>query len=117
MTTLMKKNDWSSIETIEDLQREQRRLKARIRVQEKDLRARVQQVPGELFYAGVNAVVPAFLSGKITSTALNFGKNLVDKLFAKKEGEEDNSKLVNSVKQMGLLTVVRFAFNAFMKKK
>ncbi len=112
-----KKNNLAAIDTIEDLQREQRRLKAHIRVQEKELRARVQQVPGELFYAGVNAVVPAILSGRITSSALSLGRNLVNRVFAKKEGEGDNSKLVNSVKQVGLLTVLRFAYNAFMRKK
>jgi len=113
-----KKSNWSSINTIEDLQREQRLLKARIRLQEKELRQRVKQVPGELFYAGVNSVVPAMLSGKITATALNFGKNLINKAFVKKEdGEETNSKLFSAAKQMGLLALLKVGFNAFMNKK
>ncbi|HEY4149600.1 MAG TPA: hypothetical protein VGM41_11750 [Chitinophagaceae bacterium] len=105
------------INTVEDLQREQRRLKGRIRVQEKELRQRVKQVPGELFYAGVNSVIPAMLSGKITNTALNFGKNFINKVFVKKDGEEANSKLFNSARQIGLLALLKIGFNAFMNRK
>jgi hypothetical protein len=111
------KNKLGPINTVEDIQLEKRRLKARIRAQEKDLRARVPQLPGELLFAGVNSFVPAVLSGKITTTALTFGKNLVNRAFAKKEGEGDNSKLLSSVKQMGVLTLLKVAFNAFMSKK
>lgn len=115
--TQMKKNKPGAINTVEDLQREQRRLKGRIRVQEKELRQRIKQVPGELFYASVNSVVPAILSGKITTAALNLGKNLVNKVFVKKDGGETNSKLFNTARQMGLLALLKVGFNAFMKNK
>jgi len=119
MTALNKKNDWSSIDTLEDLQREQRRLKARIRVQEKELRQRVKQLPGELAYAGVNAIVPTFLSGKVTTSVLGFIKTLVNKAFAKKEegAENGGSPLLGAAGKMGLFALLNVGFNAFMKKK
>jgi len=114
----MKKNDWSAIDTLEDLQREQRRLKARIRVQEKELRARVKELPGELVYAGINAVVPTMLSGKITTSILGFIKNLVNKAFTKKGDKEDEgSPLLGAAGKIGLFALLKVAFNAFMKKK
>jgi len=114
-----KRTDWSDIDTMEDLQREQRRLKAIIRGQEKELRGRVKQLPGELVYTGINAVVPGFLSGKITTSALDFIKNLVNKIFAKKEaGEESHgSPLLGAAGKMGLFALLKVAFNAFMRKK
>ncbi len=119
MTAPKRKTDWSNIDTLEDLQREQRRLKAIIRTQEKELRGRVKQLPGELVYAGVNAVVPTFLSGKITTSVLGFIKALVNKAFAKKEdGEkEGGSPLLGAAGKMGLFALLKVAFNAFMRKK
>ena len=112
-----KKSDWSSIDTLEDLQREQRRLKAVIRVQEKELRGRVKELPGELVYAGINAVVPSFLSGKITTSTLGFIKTFINKAFTNKEGGEDNGKLMGAVKKVGIFALAKIAFNAFMRKK
>jgi hypothetical protein len=117
MTTPKKKTDWSDIDSLEDLQREQRRLRARIRVQESELRDRVKQVPGELLAAGANAIVPRFLAGKITGTAIHFGKNLVNKLFAKKEDGQEGSPLLGAAAKMGLFALLKVGFNAFMKKK
>jgi hypothetical protein len=117
MTTLNKKRDWSDIDSLEDLQREQRRLKAHIRVQEKELRQRVKQLPGELFQAGANAIVPGFLAGKITSSAIGLGKNLVSRLFSKKEEGEKSAPLLGAAGKMGLFALLRVGFNAFMKKK
>ncbi len=112
----MKTNQHKNIRSIADLQREQRKLKGAIQLQEKELRKRVQQVPGELFYAGVNAVVPTVLSGKITSSVLNTGKELINKAFVKKEGG-DNKGLVAAAKQVGLFTILRLAYRAFVSKK
>jgi len=112
-----KRTDWSNIDSLADLQREQRRLRACIQVQEKDLRQRVKQVPGELFQAGANAIVPGFLAGKITSSAIGLGKNLVMKLFSKKEEGENGSPLLGAAGKMGLFTLLKVGFNAFMHRK
>jgi hypothetical protein len=109
-------NQNKHILSVADLQREQRLLKGQIRQQEHELRQRVQQVPGELFYAGVNAVVPTVLSGKITNSVLNTGKAFINKAFVKKDGA-DNKGLVAAAKQVGLFTILKLAYRAFVSKK
>lgn len=109
-------NHYSKIRSVADLQREQRILKSSIKSQEQELRKRIQQVPGELFYAGVNAVVPTVLSGKITSSVLNTGKAFINKAFVKKDGA-DNKGLVAAAKQVGLFTILKLAYRAFVQKK
>lgn len=116
MTAQTKKTDWSDIDSLDDLQREQRRLKAKIRLQEAQLRDRVKQVPGELLAAGANAIVPRFLAGKITGSAIGLGKTLVNKLFAKDDGRE-GSPILGAAGKIGLFTLLKVGFNAFMKKK
>ncbi len=103
------------IDSIEALQQEQIRLKLRIKEQEAALRRRVQQVPGELFSSGVNAIVPAVISGKIVSSVIGLGKNLVDKAFIKKDGKS-NSKLITAAKQAGIVGVFKLAYRAFVKR-
>ncbi len=101
-----------------DLRTEQRRLKLHIKSQELELRNRVKQLPGELFYAGANAIVPSFLSGKVTSSVLNGGRELVNTLFSKNGHKgEHKTKLLSSVTNAGLFTALRFAFKAFLGKK
>ena len=117
MTSPKKKTDWSGIDTLEDLQREQRRLKAHIHTQEAELRGRVKQVPGELVAAGANAIIPGFLSGKITTSAIGFAKNLVTKLFIKKGEDGEGSPLLGAAGKIGLFALLKFGFNAFMRKK
>jgi hypothetical protein len=117
MTSQKTKIKFANIDSIEDLQMEQRRLKLRIRIQETELRKRVKQLPGELFYAGANAVVPSFLSGKVTSSVLNTGKSLVNSLFAKNGHDDTKSKVVSGLKNVGLFSALRFAFKTFIAKR
>lgn len=98
------------------LRQEQRRLAAEIKQQELELRARVQQLPGELFYAGANAVVPAVLTGKISQTVFSAGRTLVNRLVNGKDAEKNNTALTMA-KQAGLYTLAKMAFRAFMKRK
>lgn len=100
----------------ESLQAEQRQLKATIKMQEAALRQRVKSLPGEMFYAGANAIVPAVLSGKISHSVLNAGRSLINKVVDNKSKDND-SKLVAMAKQAGLFTLLKIGFNAFMKKK
>jgi hypothetical protein len=111
------KNDLVTIVSLNDLQREQHLLKMRIKEQEQELRKRVQQVPGELFYSGINAVLPTILSGKITSSVINLGKKLVDKAFVKKDGEANNAKLITAAKQAGIYTILKIAYKAFVRSR
>ncbi len=107
----------NEIKSVIDLQREQRRLRKLIKAQEVELRQRLHQVPGELFYSGVNAVVPSFLEGKITSKVLNAGKDFINNTIKKNEVDGQNKGLITAAKQTGLFTILRIAYKAFVHKK
>ena len=113
---MKQKNELAGINSAEDLQREQRRLKLRIKLQEAELRKRIQQVPGELFFAGAKVVIPTVLSGKVTSSVFNVSRELINKAFLKNEGRH-NSKLMAAVKQVGIFAALRFVYKAFISKK
>jgi hypothetical protein len=110
-------NDSKTIRNIEDIHRQQLWLKTRIRQQEKELRGRVQQLPGELFAAGANALIPAFLSGKITSSMLQAGKKLINNTLSSGDAETGDSKLLTAVKQVGFFSVLRLAYRVFIGNK
>jgi len=102
--------------TKESLQQEQRRLKLVIKAQEKDLRQRVQKLPGELLYTSVDAVLPAMLTGKISHGILNAGRNFINKSIVKKTAG-NTSKLVTAAKQAGLFTLLKVGYNMLIKKR
>ena len=112
----MKKSSEPVIYTKESLQQEQRRLQLIIKQQEADLRQRVQKLPGELLYAGVDAVLPAALTGKISDKILNAGKNFINKSIVKKTSG-NTSRLVMAAKQAGIFTLLKIGYNVFIKKK
>jgi len=119
MTMMMRtlQNNKPKIFTVSELQQEQRRLRKLIKVQEQELRAHVHRVPGELFYSGVNAVIPSFLEGKITRTVLNAGRSFLNNTVIKKGADGENHGLITAAKQAGLFTLLRVAYKAFMRKK
>lgn len=113
---MTKKIDLSHIDNMEDLLAEQRRLKVLLRQQEIELKERVQQLPGEAVYAGLNAVVPTFLSGKITGGILGAARSLVNKFFSKESEPQSNSALFNALKQAGFFSLLKVAYRVFVKK-
>jgi len=116
-TTMMKtNNNVPQLYSKESLRLEQRRLKLEIKTQEEALRQRVQKLPGELLYASVDAVLPPVLTGKISHKILNFGRNFVNKSVVKKTSG-NTSRLVTAAKQAGIVTLIRIAYKAFIKKK
>ena len=102
--------------TKESLQQEQRRLKLIIKAQEKDLRQRVQKIPGELLYSSVDAVLPTMLTGKISHGILNAGRNFINKSIVKKTAG-NTSKLVTAAKQAGLITLLKVGYNILIRKR
>lgn len=108
-------NNKAALLTKEGLRAEQRRLAAEIKQQELELRSRVQQLPGELFYAGANAVVPAVLTGKISQTLFSAGRTLVNRLVNGKSADKNNTALTMA-KQAGLYTIAKMVFRTFMKR-
>ena len=112
----MKSNRKEIMYTRESLQQEQARLKKLIREQETALRQRVQKMPGELFYAGVDAVIPGAFTGRISNTILNAARNLINKSIVNK-GTGNTARLVAVAKQAGIFTLLKFAYNSFIRKK
>jgi len=112
----MKSNRMASIHTRESLQEEQARLKCVIKMQETELRQRVQKVPGELFYAGIDAVIPGALTGRISDMILSAGRKFINKSVVKKDAG-NTARLVAVAKQAGLFTLLKFVYNSFIRKK
>lgn len=105
------------IASMEDLVKQRQALQLRLREQENELRRRVNQVPGEMFYASVDSFIPSFLSGKVSSFALNAGKGLINNFFVRKAVEAGSLKLLKVVKPSGLVRRVGTAFKFLRKKK
>ena len=112
----MKSNKEANHYTRQTLQEEQTRLKRVIKMQETELRQRVQKVPGELFYAGIDAVIPGALTGRISNMILNAGRNFINKSVVKKDAG-NTARLVAVAKHAGLFTLLKFVYNSFIRKK
>ena len=113
----MSKKSSSYISTLEDLKKEIQISQARISTQEMELRKRFQQVPGELFYSGMDSVIPNILTGKISSFALNAGKGLINNFFVRKAATAGGLKLLNLVKPSGVLRKFQSIYKAIARKK
>ena len=113
---MMNHNRPTVIHSRESLREEQRRLMQQISGQEQELRQRVQRLPGEIFYAGADAVLPAALSGRISDRLLQFTRNFINKSVVKKSGGHA-SRLVIAAKQAGIFTIVRFLYNTVIRRR
>lgn len=105
------------IRNLAELQAARRLVKLRVKAEEKVLKDRLQELPGQLLYTGFKYVVPPILSGRITNTALDAGKSLVDLFFVKKDPGEGSAKSIisHSVKKAGLMTALKFGFRLLTK--
>ena len=105
------------IRNLAELQAARRQVKLRVKAEEKVLKDRLQELPGQLLYTGFKYVVPPILSGRITNTALDAGKSLVDLFFVKKDPVEGSAKSIisHSVKKAGLMTALKFGFRLLTK--
>lgn len=105
----------SHIKSLKDLQQEQYRVKLRVQQHEKDFAKKVQQLPAELAAAGVNNLIPPFLRGKVTNSALNGGKFLINKFFVTDEAT-GGTKLLTSAKKSGVIPLVKTVFKMLRGK-
>ncbi len=109
------KANLTHIETIDDLKTEQIALKARLRLQEAELKEHFKSVPKEALKAGVNAVMPPLLQNKANSTIFSAGKNIVGSLFAQKGTK--GSILWKGLRQAGMYFIMKQAVKLFLKNK
>ena len=106
-----------SIGSTEDLRRELLATKLRIQLKENELRARVKQVPGELFYSGVDSFIPSVLSGKVSSFALNAGRGLINNFFVRKAVTAGSYHVINALKPSGVVRRITSGVGSLLKKK
>lgn len=99
---------------LEELREGRKSVKQRVVLQEKMLKDRLQELPGQLIYTGVKSVLPPLISGKITNSVLNGGKALVDHFFVK--GGDKDKPLLKVVKNVGFLTAVRWGVRLLLKR-
>jgi len=105
------------IRNLAELQAARKQVKLKVKAEEQVLKDRLQELPGQLLYTGFKYVIPPLLSGRITNTALDAGKSLVDLFFVKKEAPPGSAKAVisNSMKKAGLMTALKFGFRLLTK--
>jgi hypothetical protein len=111
------KNPKYYIDSMEGLRQEQQNVRSRIRSRENELRKRVHQIPGELFYSGVDSVIPSFLSGKVSSFALNAGKGLINNFFVRKAARTGGTAILNVLKPSGILRKAGSVIRSVIKRK
>jgi ABC-type multidrug transport system fused ATPase/permease subunit len=108
-------NDLTHIKSVATLKQEQEIIRGRLKMYEKEFKKKLQQLPGEAAAAGANNFIPRFLRGKITDTALNGGKFLINKFFVNED--EDKKTILPAVKKPGLFTIAKNVFRMLKKKK
>lgn len=113
----MQRKSNQHIHSMEDLKKEQQAVRLRIGEQETALKNKLNQVPGELFYSGMDSMIPSFLSGRVSSFALNAGKGLINQFFVRKAISSGGSKLLNIVKPSGILRKARLVLKAIVRRK
>ena len=108
----------NSIRSLNDLKREEQALRLRIRTREEILRERLNHIPGELFYSGVDNVLPNFIKGKISSLALGAGRGVINSFFLKTAPVATGRlKVLQAVKPSGLLKKAGSAISSIFRKK
>lgn len=114
----MESQTTNSIRSLPDLRREQQALRLRIRAREEVLRERISHVPGELFYSGVDNVLPNIIKGKISSFALGAGRGLINSFFLQKAPVAVGGlKILQKVKPSGILKKAGSLVTGIWKKK
>lgn len=102
---------------MEDLKKEQYAVRLRILDQEAALRRKLNQVPGELFYSGMDSMIPSMLTGKVSSFALNAGKGMINHFFVKRAVSAGGLSFLKLVKPSGILRKAGAVIKAIVKRK
>jgi len=104
----------SFIKNMEDLQAMQVMVKLRIAEREKDLGARIKQVPKETLKAATAAIVPSFLANKISGSGIGLITGALGLLFKRKSSSKKD--IVSSAKSLGVFSLLRAGYNLWRKK-
>lgn len=78
-----------------DLEREEKRVKGRIRKQEEEILKRVKQLPEEILIAGITKTIQSVINGNFMKSGMSVLKSVGSYFFRSKseeEEKEDNQK-------------------------
>lgn len=113
----MNPKTFSTINSLEELLLHQQATRLRIKDKEQQIRLKMQEVPGQLFYSGMDSVIPTFLSGKVSSFALNAGKGVINHFFVKRAINQGAPGLLKLAKPSGLLKKISSVIRFVSKKR
>ena len=113
----MKQQTRSSINSLEELKLHQEATRLRIRDKEQQIRLKMQEMPGELFYSGMDSVIPNFLTGKVSSMALSAGRGMINHFFVKKAISHGGPAILKLAKPSGLLKKISSVVGAIARKR
>lgn len=114
----MSYNDHKPIHSFQDLKREEKALRQRIRIREEQLQAKLNHIPGELFYSGVDNILPNLIKGRVSNFALGAGRGLINTLFLKRSPLPLGPlKVLSVVKPSGLLRKAGAGIAALLTRK
>lgn len=81
-----------------DLEREETRVRKRLKKQEETLKLKLKTLPEEIVTAGITKIVTGIINGNIFKTLGSIIKVVVSAFSAKKEGEGSGSGFMDIVK-------------------
>ena len=113
------KIDLVHIATLEDLNAEIARVKARNIMQQELLKAKLKELPKEALKYGALAIIPGFLAARITKKGFGFASGLFGWLFNRKneiKREASKKQAVKAARQVGLFTGLSYLFTKLSKK-
>lgn len=119
MGATLKKTELMHIATLDDLNAEIARVKARNIMQQELLRMKAKQLPKEVLKYGALAVIPGFIAARITKKSYGFASGILGWLTNKRnevKKEAAKQKAIKAAKQVGLFTGLSYLFTKLSKK-
>lgn len=117
---MMKKTEKIRVKSYDDLQKEMRRVKQRIKDSEEDLAKRLRQVPGEAVKLTVGAILPLVMGGGLGGGVWKLVKGLFELIKRRKtdDGSDGGWKedLAGGAKKLGLFAALKLFFNLWKGK-
>lgn len=102
--------------TFQSIRDEQFRLKLELKQQEAELRSRVKRLPGEIVYAGIDAILPKALGASFSDKLLNGAKKFINSAVVTKTGSR-TAKIMAAAKRAGIFFIFKTLYQAFRSRK
>ncbi len=118
MVATQQKIELMQIATLDDLNAEIARVKARNIMQQELLKMKMKQLPKEALKYGALAIIPGFLAARITKKGYGVASGMLGWLFNKRRDRKEESKkqAVKAAKGVGIFTGLSYLFSKLSKK-